>query len=164
MLPTRLHLSTTRSVSVILNSHALGSAWVPCNPMIDGIDSIQLEKAVSVYMNSTAGLLALLGGRSNKTLTYPQFSMYNLHKLTVPNFARLDRAVVEHLAETFDAMAKSRLDPLPQMDSCETRRSLDEAVCDALGLDAEMVENVRNNLAQEPSITGRRFRGISSQS
>ena len=161
MLPTRLHLSTTRVASVILNTRALGSAWVPCNPEIERIDTIRLEQALSVYLNSSVGLLALLGGRSNKTLTYPQFSMYNLHRLPVPNFARIDRSVVEHLAEVFGRMAKSKLKPLPNMDSCETRRALDEAVCDALALDSEMVGNIRRSLAEEPSITGRRFRGMS---
>ena len=161
MLPTRLHLSTTRAVSVILDSRALGSAWVPCNPSIKRIDTIQLEQALSVYMNSTIGLLAFLGGRSNKTLTYPQFSMYNLRRLPVPDFTRLDGSVVELLAEAFNRTAASELKPLPHMDSCETRAELDEAVCDALELDPEMIDNIRRSLAQEPSITGRRFQGMS---
>ena len=162
LLPTRLYFNTTRSLAVMLRDRALGSAWVPCSPRVEGFDTSTVEDALALYLNSTMGILSFVGTRSNKKLTFPQFSMYNLHRLPVPDFASLDPSAIEAMAESFGWAAESVLEPLPNMDSCETRRALDEAVCDALGLDTEMVDNIRRSLAEEPSITGRRFRGMSS--
>ena len=46
------------------------------------------------------------------------------------------------------------------MDAGPARLALDEAVCDALGLDGERVATIRRNLAAEPSVTGRRYAGL----
>ena len=161
MLPTRLFLKTTRVLSARLNIPALGSAWVPCKPNTADIETEALEKALCVYLNSSIGILALLGGRSNKKPTYPQFSMDDLHKIIVPDFAAIGGAAVR-LAEAYDAYAKDALLPLPHMDDCPTRRALDDAVVDALGVDAETVASIRRSLAAEPSVTGRRYEGHSS--
>ena len=40
------------------------------------------------------------------------------------------------------------------------RRALDDAVCDALGLDGERVAAIRRNLTAEPSVTGKRYAGL----
>ena len=40
------------------------------------------------------------------------------------------------------------------------RLALDDAVCDALGLDGERVAAIRRNLAAEPSVTGKRYAGL----
>ena len=158
MLPTRLFLKTTRVLSVRLDTPALGSAWVPCKPKAVGIEYEVLEKALCVYLNSSVGVLALLGDRSNKKPTYPQFSMDDLQKIPVPDFAAVDGAAAR-LAKAYDAHAKDAMLPLPSMDDCPTRRALDDAVVEALDLDAETVSDVRRSLAAEPSITGRRYTG-----
>ena len=75
MLPTRIRLNTVRMLSVRVSTPALGSAWVPCRPDKLGIDTELLEKGICVYLNSSIGVLAMLGNRSNKTPAYPQFSM-----------------------------------------------------------------------------------------
>ena len=158
MLPTRLFLKTTRVLSVRLNTPALGSAWVPCKPKAAGMEAETLEKALCAYLNSSIGILASLGDRSNKKPTYPQFSMSDLSKIPVPDFTAIDGAV-DRLAEAYDAHAKDALLPLPRMNDCPTRRALDDAVVEALGVDAETMAAVRRSLAAEPSITGRRYTG-----
>ena len=159
MLPTRLFLKTTRVLSVRLDTPALGSAWVPCKPNAAGIESETLEKALCVYLNSSVGILSLLGDRSNKKPTYPQFSMDDLQKIPVPDFAAVGGAA-DRLAKAYDAHAKDAFLPLPSMDDCPTRRALDDAVVEALDLDAETVVAVRRSLAAEPSVTGRRYEGL----
>ncbi len=160
MLPTRLHLSTVRALSVRLNQRALGSAWVPCNPTVEGIAVDTLEKALCVYLNSSVGALAMLGDRSNKTPTYPQFSMADLHKIPVPDFAALGEPAALRLAAEYDAQCEQALLPLPRMDADPARAALDAAVCEALGIDAERVATIRRHLAAEPSVTGRRYAGL----
>ena len=116
-----------------------------------------MEKALCVFLNSSIGLLALLGNRSNKIPSYPQFSLDDLRKLVVPDFAALGVAAVARLASAYDAHAEDVLLPLPQIDADPVRRELDDAVVLALGLDGELVASVRRQLGMEPSVTGRRY-------
>ena len=162
LLPTRLFLPTTRMVAVRLRSPGLGSAWVPCRPTETEpkLDVEILEKAFCVYLNSSIGILALLGDRSNKKPTYPNISIDDMRKLFVPDFAAIGRDAAPVLAAVYDAHAEDTLLPLPQMDDCPVRRALDEAVITTLGLDREMVATIRRSLAIEPSVTGRRYAGI----
>ena len=159
MLPMRVRLNTVRTLGVRLNMPALGSLWTPCKPANrGGKPADAVEKALCVYVNSSIGVLALLGDRTNKVPSYPGFSMSDLKKMPVPDFAAIDGAA-DRLAEAYDAHAKDALLPLPHMDDCPTRRALDDAVVDALGVDAEAVASIRRSLAAEPSITGRRYTG-----
>jgi hypothetical protein len=123
------------------------------------MDVQTLEKALCVYLNSSIGVLALLGNRTNREISYPRFSSDDLIKLVVPNFAVIGEAAVAKLATAYDAHAADVLLPLPQMDADPVRRALDDAVCDALNLDGERVETIRRNLAAEPSVTGKRYSG-----
>lgn len=152
MLPTRIFLPTVRVVATRLQSPGLGSAWVPCKP-----GSEMLEKAFCVYLNSSMGVLATLGNRSNRKPTYPNISIDDMRKLVVPDFAALGDAAVARLASAYDDYAEDTLLPLPQMDVDPVRRELDEAVVSALVLDGEMVASVRRQLGMEPSVTGRRY-------
>ena len=157
LIPTRARLNTVRMLSVRLESRALGSAWVPCRPNLEGLDAVTAEKALCVYMNSTIGVLAFLGNRSIRDLSYSQFSMDDLNKLIVPDFTALGDDAIETLVAAYDAHADDVLLPLPQMDADPARAALDDAVCAALGLDAEDVANIRRQLTAEPSITGKRY-------
>ena len=159
LLPTRLFLPTARVTTARLNAPGLGSAWVPCKPNIPAVDTEHLEKSICVYLNSSVGILALLGDRSNRKPTYPNISIDDMHKLIVPDFGILSQASVEKLATAYDANANKTLLPLPLMDACPVRRALDTAVIDALGLDWEMIAIIRRSLASEPSVTGKRYTG-----
>ena len=155
LLPHRLYLPTARVATVRLEIPALGSLWTPCRLHVTSD-----EKALCVYFNSSVGILAILGDRTNKKPTYPQFSLDDLRKLVVPDFAAIGRDAAPVLAAVYDAHAEDTLLPLPQMDDCPVRRALDDAVIATLGLDKEMVATIRRSLAIEPSVTGRRFAGI----
>ena len=158
LLPGRIRLNTGRALSVLLDTPALGSAWMPCRPKPTQRQAEQWEQALCVYLNSSVGVLSLLGSRSNKIPSYPRFSLDDMRNLIVPDFASDDEAVAR-LAAAYDAYAEDILLPLPQMDECATRKALDKAVCAALGIDSETVATIRRQLAAEPSVTGKRYAG-----
>ena len=162
LLPTRARLNTVRMLSVRVNTPALGSAWVPCRPNMQENDTEILEKSLCVYLNSSIGILAVLGDRSNKIPSYPQFSMDDLNRLIVPDFAALDNNALNILVSAYDAHANNTLLPLPQMDADPVRAALDTAVRTALGIDVEEVATIRRHLAAEPSVTGKRHAGLSA--
>ena len=154
LLAARARLNTTRLVSVRLPQRALGSAWVPCKPFGKDENS---EKAICVYLNSTVGALAILGNRSIRDLSYSQFSMDDLRRIPVPDFAALSEAQVMQLAATYDALCNFTLLPLPQIMEDETRQALDRAAVSALGISAEVIANIRRELSREPSVTGKPY-------
>ena len=161
LLPTRIFLPTVRVVSVRLNSPGLGSAWVPCKPNVsENQQQSHIEKALCVYLNSSIGVLAILGNRSNRKPTYPNISIDDMHKFLVPDFTALDDDAINTLASAYDAHADKTLLPLPQVDADPVRATLDDAVCAALDIDAEEVATIRRHIAAEPSVTGMRYRGL----
>ena len=80
LLPHRLWLPLARVAAVILPERALGSIWTPCT-----LHDPELAKALCLYLNSTPGLLTLLGRRDNRKLSYPSFSLDTLRDLPVPD-------------------------------------------------------------------------------
>lgn len=157
MLVTRVRLNTVRCISVRLSGKALGSGWVPCTFHAGALDIDLLEKATCTYLNSTIGLLAILGDRTNKLPSYPRFSMDDLNKIPVPDFAALDRSQVSALAAAYDALCNFTLLPLPRIMEDETRAAIDRIVTEALGIQPEVVATIRRELSREPSVTGKPY-------
>ena len=157
LLPHRIRLNTVRTLSVKLDMMALGSSWTPCNLNVPEPDRDVLEKSLSVYLNSSIGVLAMLGNRSNRVPSYPRFSIDDPRSLPVPDFATIGTDAVSKLAAAYDKYAESILMPLPQMNDCPVRKALDDAVCAALEIDGETVATIRRQLSMEPSVTGKRY-------
>ena len=154
LLPTQLRLNLARVASVLLPQSALGSRWVPCRP-----GSPDIATSLCLYMNSTLGLLSLLGARDNRVPSYPSFSLDTLRDLPVPDFSALGTEQIDLLDSWFDWLGNDTLLPLPRMFEDPVRIQIDEVVCQALGLDQEWVANIRRELAREPSVTDRPYGG-----
>ena len=150
LLPHRLRLNVARVAAVLLPERAVGSIWTPCRPHNPGH-----AKALCLYLNSTPGLLALLGQRDNRVPSYPSFSLDTLRSLPVPDFGALAPAALELLNARYDGLQREILQPLPMLAADPVRRQIDEAVAEALGLDGEWVATLRQELAREPSVTDR---------
>ncbi len=154
LVPEKLRLPLTRVVAVVLDDPAIGSRWVTCRPHRSDDDVLT---ALCVYLNSSVGLLALLGRRDNRVPEYPQFSIDTLRQVSVPDFSTDSGYSPQNLASVFKEMKDDVLLPLPEMNQDLVRRALDDAVTEALSLDPEWVAEIRRALSEEPSITGRRF-------
>ena len=158
MLPTRMRLNTVRTLAVRLTEPGLGSAWVPCRPnATDEITPQDAEKVLCVYLNSSLGILAALGNRSVRVPAYSQLSIDDLRRLVVPDIASLNPRAVHNLVSCFDQLAGSSLRTIADSSVCDTRRSIDRSVSAALDVDEGLIEEIRNELAAEPSITGKRY-------
>ena len=148
LLPHRLWLPLARAAAVMLPERAVGSIWTPCRP-----HDPDIARALCLYLNSTPGLLSLLGQRDNRKPSYPSFSLDTLRSLPVPNFAALGAAERDLLSSWFGWLQNETLQPFPQMHEDPVRRQIDDAVIKALGLDAEWVTTMRRELVREPSVT-----------
>ena len=151
LLPARFRLNRAWVAAVILPEQVVGSIWTPCRP-----HDPDLTKALCLYMNSTPGLLTLLGGRDNKIPAYPAFSLDTLRSLPVPDFRAVDSERMTLLGRAFDQLQDKTLQPFPQMDVDPARQQIDDVVAQILGLDPEWVDRVRRELTREPSVTDTR--------
>ena len=152
-LSYKLRLPLARVAAVILPHAALSSIWITCTA-----DDAAAENSLCAYLNSSLGILAVLGGRDNRVPSYPQFSLETLRSIPVPNLPALGGEARGRLAAAFEELKEEVLLPLPRMDEDPVRRRLDEAVIDALDLDPEWVAGIRRALAEDPCISNRRFR------
>ena len=157
LLAQKMRLNTVRCTSVRLQDQVLGARWVPCRFDSDKAHSDLLEKATCVYLNSSVGILATLGDRTNKIPSYPQFSLDDWRRIPVPDFNALEEAQVAQLAQAYEDHCQSILLPLPLIMADETRQALDEAIIAALDIDREIVAKIRHELSREPSITGKPY-------
>ena len=151
LLPHRLWLPLARVAAVMLPERAVGSIWTPCRPHDPAI-----AKALCLYLNSTPGLLSLLGERDNRKPSYPSFSLDTLRSLPVPDFDALGSAGRDLLSNRFDWLQNETLQPLPWMDHDTVRRQIDDAVVKALDLESDWIGTMRRELMMEPSVTNRR--------
>ena len=149
-------LNTARVSAVWVEEPTIGGMWVACTPKSGGRDS---EQALAVWFNSSIGLLARLGGRSNRIPSYPRFAIADIEATPVPDFRALGDGPRDALAAAFERLKDEPLASFPQMDEDPVRRAIDEAVTEALGLDPEWVAGIRRELAREPSVTNRRWAG-----
>ena len=149
LLPHRLRLNTMGVAAVMLPEPAVGSRWTPCRP-----HNPDIAKALCLYLNSTPGLLSLLGERDNRVPSYPSFSLDTLRSLPVPDLNALGEEERGLMSGWFDWLKHETLQPFPHLPDDPVRRQIDDAVCQALGLDAEWVATIRRELAREPSVTG----------
>ena len=136
MLPARLWLPLTRCLAVVLPRPAVGSAWCPFNFAGNSKDAQKRaqEKALCLYVNSSIGILAMLGVRDFKKLGYPNFSKESIGELPVPDFGGMGAKKVSAMAAAYDRLASKELLPLRDMATCPTRKKIDNAVADTLGI------------------------------
>ena len=151
LLPHRLWLPLARVAAVRLPEQVVGSIWTPCRP-----HNPDFAKALCLYLNSTPGVLTLLGCRDNRKPSYPSFSLDTLRSLPVPDFRTMDSERMRLLGQAFDQLQDEILQPFPKMAIDPARQQIDDVVAHVLGLDPEWVDRVRRGLAREPSVTDTR--------
>ena len=159
MLPTRLSVPNTRVTSVYCATPTVGSAFVPYRPAAGPHDQDLVNKAVVAYLNSSMGIVAMLGVTSNKKIVYPNWSVDDHYQIPMPYWSRLSGAAVSGLAAAYDGLCAAELGELRTLLSDDTRRRLDAAVAGALGIPAAALERTRVALASEPAITGKTYTG-----
>ena len=152
LLPHRLRLNLARVGAVMLPEETVGSIWTPCRPHDLGI-----SKALCLYLNSTPGLLVLLGQRDNRAPSYPSFSLDTLRSMPVPDLNALAEPELEMLSDQFDLLQHKTLQPFPYMADDPVRAQIDDAVIQALSLDPDLVAAIRRELSREPSVNDRRM-------
>ena len=148
-------LTTNHVFCVRLDQEAVGCRWIVARPRhTNEIDFELMEKAICVWLNSSPGIAAMLGsGDRQHGASRFILPMDSMRSIPIP---KLTAASAEALAEVFDEWADETPRPLAGAVECRVRRALDDAVIATLGADPDAVTAIREALAAEPSVTGKR--------
>ena len=157
LVPVAPYLPKARTMAVRLDKPTLGSMWTNVRMKCQADYEADYERALCVYMNSTLGILSMLGSfKRMDRLSRLESTARDLMALPVPDFVKIDGAL-EAFAAAFDELGECELSPLPESNNRSVRHAIDGAVCEALGISEELIHRIRSHLVREPSITGERY-------
>ena len=154
LLPEQPYLPSVGVMAVRLDEATVGSMWTNCSIRQDYHQPEEYEKALCVYLNSTLGILSMLGGstrRNDFNRLWP--TVEDMKRLPVPDFSQKAGALPA-LAAAFDESGDRNMSPLRQLDTCPVQNAIDAAVCDAMGISDELIRAIGQHLVAEPSVAG----------
>ena len=150
LVGARFRLNTLRVVAMRAEMNVLGSMWWPVR-----VEYPKLEKALTVWLNSSFGLLTLMAARNTTQGSWVQLKKADLEELPVLDLLRLSPEQLQALSDLFDKMAEAEFERLPGMAHCPARQSLDDGLSEILGL--PNLGTLRLLLASEPVVSNRRL-------
>jgi len=115
----------------------------------------QREKALTLWLNSTLGLLILHANREETEGAWVDFKKPTLFALPVLDLRALSAEQLKQLAAAYDRVAEKELQPIPQMATDAVRAEIDASIARALHLPDFAV--LREMLAKEPVAGMRRL-------
>ena len=145
----KVRLELARVFAVYGTSKFIGSAWHPIVPKSG--DAEAWSKAMAVYLNSTLGIIAMLGCRTFKSLAYPRWGVDNIRSIPVPV---LDEKKIKELADAYERYADADMGRLESPSNART--SINRIVGKVLGVDSGRIDSAMMELAREPMITAQR--------
>ena len=146
----KVRLELARVFAVYGTSKFIGSAWHPIVPKSG--DAEAWSKAMVVYLNSTLGIIAMLGCRTFKSLAYPRWGVGNIGSIPVPV---LDAKKIKKLVDAYERYADADMGRLESPSNART--SINRIVGKVLEVDSGKVDDAMMMLAREPMITARRY-------
>lgn len=147
LVAERLRLNTQALAAVRLSRPVVSSVWWTVNI---GDEHEDMEKAITLWWNSTLGLLQLLARREETQGAWVKFKKPTLSVMPVLDLRALAPEQLNALAVVYDAVCERALLPLPQMDTDPVRAEIDQAIAQVLALPDFSV--LRTMLAREPGV------------
>lgn len=147
LLSGELRLNTMCVSAALLSRKVVSNVWWSIRL---STKSKHDEKCLALWLNSSLGLLLLLGHRIETCGAWVHFKKPVLLSMPVLDVRQLTARKKERLARAFDELARRPLEPFPNMTEDETRIRIDAAISAALGLPDLSV--LREMLAREPIV------------
>ena len=145
LIVERLRLNTMRLTALLVGQKVLSNVWWTLVLKRGGAEA---EKALALWLNSSLGILLLLGHREETQGAWIGFKKPVLGQMPVLDVLGIGARATTKLAQVFDGLADRALLPFPHMAEDPVRAAIDESVASALGLPDFSV--LRQLLAGEP--------------
>lgn len=154
LFPEKLRLNLAHVTAVCSPDETVGTSWYNVRPRAAGAAGrLRWSKAMAAFLNSTPGIVAVLGMRIPTVLSRPRFSDAGAGDVPVP---RLSAGQEGTLAGAYDRYAARPIGLFAEPDD-PVRRGIDDAVSQLLGIPDNTMARMRRELAREPMCTGRRY-------
>ena len=150
LVGARFRLNTVRVVAMRSSEDVLASMWWPVR-----VEREWVEKALTVWLNSSLGLLTLLAIRNTTTGSWAQLKKADLKSVSVLDIRRLSPSQQKRMSNLFDHISETEFESLPNMVECLARKELDDAISEILNLPD--LTPLRRLLASEPMISNHRL-------
>ncbi len=150
LVAERLRLDTACVVSMRCNRPVLSNVFWEL-----GIADERHDSALTLWLNSSLGILTLLGTRTTTEGGWVSLKKGDLEEMPVLDARELSDWQLERLGELFEELAEEALLPLPEMGDCAVRARLDAGLAEVLGLPD--LTPLRRMLASEPVVSNRRL-------
>jgi len=150
MIAERLRLNTQSVTAVVLSRDALSNVWWPVK-FKSKRGAEKAEQLIALWLNSTLGILGLMGVREDTEGAFVGFKKPSLENMMVPNFKSLKKSQKKILQNTYSDIANETLLPLSKAKEDATRQKIDQAFADAFHIKDSAT--LREMLAREPIVT-----------
>ena len=152
LIPERIQPNLATALAIHSSEPTVGASWTGVRARGPNPDT--QTKAMAVYLNSTMGIISMLGVRIPKKLLYPYYSMKeNKKRIPMP---KLTDDQARAMSTIFDKVAMKKLGRWRE-DGDPVRMEIDCFVGNVLGQDAEDIRRMRLELSREPMVTGKRY-------
>ena len=159
-LPERLNVQVVKTMVCRTSVPTVGNAWqngVVRKETCGNYPIEDVEKAICLILNSTPGKIGMLYNRNRRSEIYPQFNIDNLLRIPLPRIASLGYPRVKALAGDYDRLCHLEKKSLRDAHNCPVQKAIDEAVADSLDFSDKEVARMRELLAKEPMVSGKRY-------
>jgi hypothetical protein len=155
LIAERLWLITTRVVSIRMNEQVLSNTWWTLKVYdTDEIAAEDIEKVLTLWLNSTLGLLSLIAARVDTRAAWVELKKPILKEVVVLNPIALSSSQRQKLIQTYDELSSQTLARLPDVNQDIVRRKIDKAIMETLKVDDDLT-TLRRMLGEEPILKAR---------
>ena len=151
LITMRTRLNTKRLAAVRLSMKVLSDVWWPFMMHGKKPTTVDAEKALVLWLNSTVGFLILLAHREETEGAWVQFKKPVLQSMPVLDTRELGARSLRKLSAAFDDLSEKGLWAFPELADDPIRAKIDDAVASALGLPDFSI--IRQLLSREPILS-----------
>ena len=148
LISERLRLDTARVAAMRSDEKVLSNVFWEIQ-----VSDIASEKVLTVWINSSLGILTILGSRTSTMGGWVAMKKADLGNLPILDPSQLTQAQLKELSDLFDDLADAEFERLPAMAQCPARIALDDGISEILGLPD--LSKLRDLLASEPVVSNR---------
>jgi hypothetical protein len=130
----------------------LSNTWWPIAVHADGSNQETWEKILSLWFNSTLGIISLIAARVDTRGAWVELKKPIMEEIAVPDPRKLQKKAQDRLCRAYDEVSKLEVKALPSIDTDPVHKDIDAALASALEIDDDL-SRLRNMLAREPIVS-----------
>ena len=154
LIGERIWLKTQRLLAAYVSRPVLSNVWWPFS-LRPGLDRPASSEALTLWLNSTLGLLLMLVYRQETRGAWIDFKKPLLMQMPTLDIIALTDSQFSAITEAYERLAHEPLLPFPEMAHDPVRAEIDNVLSNTLGLPD--LSPIREMLAREPIISLQRL-------